>query len=329
MNCIIHASLDDLVKMTYEQYQEYMEDQFDTVRYGYTVEDAVILRRAIKRTQVIRHEEKKKVEKQLLAEERIVEKELLAEEIMRAKKSEVRKTAQQTRREREKVSKDRDFDLYRPRIVVPEIDYHDFHHEKIPYTPKELQLPRDMRAADLKHFLSNTVHLSRKSVDFISSQIPRALEVLLGMTDVQIRQDISRTRIYAPLSYVVQEHEFTGIFVALNRERQNVRQRERQKVELHRAQDNDGTSLRALLRDAPREQVQRIDAGLRLSPKEFGKKTRRDLDLLIQRAGLSLNDTMIVRLAHRRVFTPEAQPARVLLHKYDIIASRTPQPYVV
>ena len=163
MNCIIRASLDDLVEMTSEEYRDYMEDQLTTVQYGYTEKDAAILRSAIKRTQIIRHEEKK-----------ITEKQLLAEDIMRAKKYEVRKAAQQTRRDREKVSKDREFDLYRPRIVVPEIDFHDFHHDKIPYTLKELELPRDMRNADLKNFLTNTVHLSKKSVDWNSSQIPRA-----------------------------------------------------------------------------------------------------------------------------------------------------------
>ena len=139
MKCAIHASLDQLLAMTPEGYKEYIESQVSYVRKGYTEMDAIKLRVALIGKRSMRNAEKRIVEKQLLAEERIVEKQLHAEEIMRAKKSEVKKTAQQTRRDREKVSKDREFDLYWPRIVVPEIDFHDTHHEKIPYTHSELE----------------------------------------------------------------------------------------------------------------------------------------------------------------------------------------------
>jgi hypothetical protein len=124
-------------------------------------------------------------------------------------------------------------------VQVRAAELRDAHHEAIRYTEEELKQTDEERSADLKEFLKDTVGLPAAAVACIVHQIPRALEVVLGMTDEQIRHDIVYIRIYERKPYVVSEEEFDRLFSALNEKRQNVKlDKERRRVQPQERQRN-------------------------------------------------------------------------------------------
>jgi len=117
-------------------------------------------------------------------------------------------------------------------VRAPEIRH--AHHEAIRYTDQELPQTPQERRADLKKFLEHDVHLPAAAVVCIVHQIPRALEVVLGMTDEQIRDDILHRRIYERSLYLVSDDEFDQLFSALEEKRQKEKlEKERRRAETH------------------------------------------------------------------------------------------------
>jgi hypothetical protein len=216
MECVVHKSLVELLAMTLTEYKEYIKDQEDSVRVGFNLTDSMKLRLAI-------DSERREVN----ARKQSAKEELLATQKVRQHEKEA---VRERRNARHKHRRDEERQLHAPQVQVRTPELRDVHHEAIRYTDEESQQSSQERSADLREFLENTVRLSKAAVACILHQIPRALEVVLGMTDEQIRDDILHRRIYERSPYVVRKDEFDQLFSALQEKRQNVeRDKERRR----------------------------------------------------------------------------------------------------
>jgi hypothetical protein len=225
MNCVIRKSLVELLAMTRTEYKEYINDQKEIVRYGFNNLDSMRLRLAINAERYEVNARKQSAKEELLATQRVRQHE--------------KEAARERQNARHKHRRDEERQLHAPQVQVRTPELRDAHHEAIRYTEEELKQTDEERSADLKEFLKDTVGLPAAAVACIVHQIPRALEVVLGMTDEQIRHDIVYIRIYERKPYVVSEEEFDRLFSALNEKRQNVkRDTERRRVQPQERQRN-------------------------------------------------------------------------------------------
>jgi hypothetical protein len=225
MECAVHKSLVELLAMTHTEYKEYINDQVGSVRNGFNNLDSMRLRLAINAERY-----------EVNAREQSAKEELLATQKVRQHEKEA---ARERHNARDKHRRGEERGLHAPKVQVRAAELRDAHHEAIRYTEEELKQTDEERSADLKEFLKDSVGLPAAAVACIVHQIPRALEVVLGMTDEQIRHDIVYIRIYERKQYVVSEEEFDRLFSALNEKRQNVKlDKERRRVQSQERQRN-------------------------------------------------------------------------------------------